>query len=155
LQTPNTDVDLSEQIVLSCSGAGSCNGGYMEEASTFLVDTGTNLETYYPYTATDGSCSNASPGWQNSAFLFSNWNYIDQGLVTNVDDIKSAIYSNGPVVTMFQVYEDFYSYSSGVYSYTQGSYLGNHAVLIVGWDDSAGAFIVKNSWGPYWGMSGY
>src|SRR5208337_2413014 len=63
LQTPNTDVDLSEQIVLSCSGAGSCNGGYMEEASTFLVDTGTNLETYYPYTATDGSCSNASPGW--------------------------------------------------------------------------------------------
>jgi len=152
---PGTDLNLSEQIVLSCSGAGSCNGGYLSEVSTFLVNTGTSMESYYPYTATEGMCSNASPGWQDYAFFFSNWQYVDMGDVSDVDDIKGFVYSNGPVVTQFEVYKDFYYYSSGVYSYTYGSYLGNHAVLIVGWDDSAGAFIVKNSWGPDWGMSGY
>ena len=154
-QTPGKDVYLSEQILMSCGAAGSCSGGYIDLASDFFVNTGTNLNTYYPYTAKDGSCSAASPEWQNSAYLLSDWNYVDEGFVRNVDDIKSAIYTSGPVVTMFEVYDDFYSYSSGVYSYTQGSYLGNHAVLIVGWDDSAGAFIVKNSWGAQWGMNGY
>ena len=53
------------------------------------------------------------------------------------------------------VYEDFYSYSSGVYSYTTGAYEGGHAVLIVGYSDAGQYFIVKNSWGAGWGESGY
>ena len=53
------------------------------------------------------------------------------------------------------VYNDFYSYRSGVYSYTTGSYLGAHAVLVVGYDDVNQCFIVKNSWGTGWGEAGY
>ena len=33
--------------------------------------------------------------------------------------------------------------------------LGGHAVLAVGYDDSIQSFIVRNSWGPKWGMKGY
>lgn len=31
----------------------------------------------------------------------------------------------------------------------------DHEVVIVGWDDSIGAWIIKNSWGPDWGENGY
>ena len=33
--------------------------------------------------------------------------------------------------------------------------LGGHAVLTVGYDDTPQRFIVRNSWGPGWGMKGY
>ena len=36
-------------------------------------------------------------------------------------------------------------------------YLGiiNHGVTLIGWDDTKGAWLVKNSWGTGWGESGY
>jgi C1A family cysteine protease len=33
--------------------------------------------------------------------------------------------------------------------------LGGHAVIAVGYDDTQQRFIVRNSWGPKWGMAGY
>jgi C1A family cysteine protease len=32
---------------------------------------------------------------------------------------------------------------------------GGHAVMVVGYRDSKQAFIVRNSWGPQWGIGGY
>jgi len=143
--------DLSEQIVVSCSGAGSCDGGSLDGPSDFFKNTGTNIETCYPYTATDGSCNNACANWRSNTFRIDSWNEV----AATVSDIKNAVFTSGPVVTAFLVFEDFGSYKSGVYSYVKGKYLGGHAVLIVGWDDSQSCFIVKNSWGTGWGDSGY
>ena len=33
--------------------------------------------------------------------------------------------------------------------------VGGHAVVAVGYDDSAQRVIVRNSWGPAWGQAGY
>ena len=33
--------------------------------------------------------------------------------------------------------------------------VGGHAVCAVGYDDSKGVMIVRNSWGLSWGMKGY
>ncbi len=162
LQTPNVDFHLSEQIVLSCTGAyekgtDDCeDGGYAGDALNFLKSYGSAMEFYYPYSQTDGACGNALQGWQTQAVKLEAWQALDGGSVTDINDIKTAVYSYGPVLAWFRVYSDFFSYSSGVYSVTAlASYQGNHFVVIVGWDDSAGAFIVKNSWGTSWGMNGY
>ncbi|HSR10238.1 MAG TPA: C1 family peptidase, partial [Thermodesulfobacteriota bacterium] len=40
-RTPNTDLDLSEQVLISCSGAGNCeSGGSVDRASNFIQSTG-------------------------------------------------------------------------------------------------------------------
>ena len=154
---PNYDLNLSEQIVLSCSGAGDCSSGYADKASTFLEQSGTSFENCYPYTGTDGNCGSACSNWQNSTFKFQNWSFVvkDSIDITSVSAIKNALYSSGPVAAWMKVYEDFRLYKGGVYSYVSGNYVDSHFVLIIGWDDLQSAFIVKNSWGTDWGESGF
>jgi hypothetical protein len=72
-----------------------------------------------------------------------------------VEVLKNALYTYGPLVTTMGVYSDFYYYKNGVYSYTSGTFQGGHAILIVGYDDAAQCFIVKNSWGTGWGEAGF
>ena len=153
---PGFDLNLSEQVMLSCSGAGDCEmGGYVNYASDYIRTTGLPIESYYRYLATDGNCSNACSSWRASPpYKITSWSYVATTSPT-VTGLKNALYSYGPLVTTFQVYEDFTRYTSGVYSYTSGSYLGGHAVLLVGYDDPGQYFIVKNSWDSDWGEQGY
>ncbi|MCX5919180.1 MAG: BACON domain-containing carbohydrate-binding protein [Deltaproteobacteria bacterium] len=153
-KTPNVDLNLSEQVVVSCSGAGSCDGGYVDTVSNFIRDTGVPVEACYPYTATDGNCAKACANWQASAYDIQSWQYVATTSPT-VEGIKNALYNYGPLVTTMAVYDDFFYYTSGVYSHTSGYLAGYHAITIVGYNDSGSYFIVKNSWGTGWGESGY
>lgn len=149
--TPSIDLNLAEQILVSCSGAGSCSGGSPYSASTYIKNTGLPLENCYPYTATNGVCSNACSNWQLSTYKIGSIISVQKA----VADMEQAINIYGPIITTFSVYSDFYAYRSGVYSYTSGTYVGGHAVLIVGYDDVGQYFIVKNSWGTGWGEAGF
>jgi C1A family cysteine protease len=151
MATGGMPIDLSEQILVSCSGVGSCSGGSSAAASSFIRDTGLPLESCLQYTATNNLCSNACLNWENDTQSINEWHPAS----ANINDIRNAVYSYGPVIATMYVYNDFYSYRSGVYSYATGSYVGAHAVLVVGYDDIQQAFIVKNSWGSGWGEAGY
>lgn len=156
LGTSGTQIDLSEQTLVSCSGAGTCSGGYPTYASNYIRDVGLPVETCFPYTATDNSCANACANWQAATYKAKGWHYASATTYPQrVQDIKTALFTYGPVLATFAVYGDFFSYRSGVYSYTTGDYAGGHGVLIVGYDDVNQAFIVKNSWGTGWGEAGY
>ena len=153
-RSPGVDLNLAEQILVSCSGAGSCNGGSPGVASNFIRDTGLPLESCYAYGATDGNCASACASWQTSTQKITSWGWVTT-TSSDLNAIKNALYSNGPLATTMAVYNDFFSYSSGVYRYTTGSLAGYHGVLLVGYDDAGQYFIVKNSWGTWWGDSGY
>ena len=151
---PGFDLNLAEQILISCGEVGSCGGGWIGSASQFFQSDGLPRETCYPYTATNGACSTACSQWDIKAYRIADWNYVTQRSPT-VDALKSALYTYGPLVTTMDVYRDFYSYQSGIYRVTSQEYVGGHAVLLIGYDDSGGYFIVKNSWGTRWGESGF
>jgi hypothetical protein len=58
-------------------------------------------------------------------------------------------------MTGMNVYEDFYYYNGGIYKEAYGGYLADHAICIVGYNDSQGYWICKNSWGLRWGENGW
>ena len=77
---PGRDLNLSEQIVLSCSGGGDCeDGGDPGVASNYLTNMGDTLESCYPYTESDGACSHACPDWQNTPTSLPPGNSLHRG----------------------------------------------------------------------------
>lgn len=73
-----------------------------------------------------------------------------------VNGMQQELFTNGPIVSAFSVYEDFYNYVSGVYHHVSGAYVGGHAVKIIGWgtEDNTNYWLVENSWNASWGMQG-
>jgi hypothetical protein len=147
-------LDLAEQILVSCSGAGDCNGGYIDQASNYVLATGLPPESYDPYKATNGSCGSAHTGWQQAAQKSHGWQWVTT-TSASVSALKSALAAYGPLITTMDVYSDFMYYTSGIYHYVSGSLEGGHAILLVGYDDTNQCFIVKNSWGTSWGEQGF
>jgi len=72
------------------------------------------------------------------------------------EDIQKEILLNGPVSAGFNVYADFVNYKSGVYQHVSGSYLGGHAIRILGWGEENGVpyWLIANSWNEDWGDKG-
>ena len=82
-------------------------------------------------------------------------------LSQDLGQMKACLAAGYPFVFGFTVYESFESQqvaSTGNVPMPNTStekVLGGHAVCAVGYDDSKQVFIVRNSWGPGWGLKGY
>ncbi len=143
--------DYSEQFLVSYNIRNSgCRGGAMVYVNNFLKKRGTVSETCMPYRAKSWKLPPPCSGWADELAGIDSWSWVSQ----TVNALKTAVYEN-PVSAAFYIYEDFYYYEEGVYEYVEGDKLGGHAIVIVGYDDAAQCFIVKNSWGPAWGENGY
>jgi hypothetical protein len=69
--------------------------------------------------------------------------------------MRVHISGQAPMLATFDVYEDFYHYTCGVYGHLSGDFVGAHMVSVIGYDDVGKYWICKNSWGTGWGLSGY
>ncbi|CAK0765582.1 inhibitor of cysteine peptidase [Gammaproteobacteria bacterium] len=156
--------DLSEQFLLSCNIEGrSCNGGSMSahdyhknKLGRLQSIAGAVLESDMPYSASSGICKTV-PYHPNR---ISGWGYLaEYGGIPTVDSIKNAIYNLGPISAGVCVGPAFNFYRSGVFSKNEsivcGTNKGNHAIVLVGWDDATTSWILRNSWGSAWGEQGY
>ncbi len=127
----------------------------------------------FPYTGNDAApctnkCADSPRQWQ-----VSNYSYVGGYYGATTPQLMQAeILARGPISVSFNVYDDFFAYSSGVYTHNFTSAVDgtpiesefnpfcvtNHAVLAVGWGETAAGdkyWIVKNSWGEAWGQKGY
>ncbi|HPP13191.1 MAG TPA: C1 family peptidase, partial [bacterium] len=147
---------------------GHADGGNHLMSTAYLARwTGPVKESEDPYNASSGSSpTNLSPSKHVQTVLF----LPDRTGPTDNNIIKNAIQSYGAVYTSMCFASAYYVSKNYAYYY-KGSNSSNHAVALVGWDDNFdrnkfsgsasgipdgnGAFIVKNSWGSYWGDKGY
>jgi len=161
-QDKGTLLKLSEQMCVDCvnGGADTCDvGGEMHDCYLQVIAQGGNmLESVYPYTATSGNpCGFIKSEAVADDFIgYTNVSMGDeQDLMAKS---AAAVVSVGIDASSFL----FQLYSSGVYndpSCKNGPDDLDHGVTVVGYnhDDTSKLdyWIVKNSWGAYWGQAGY
>ena len=152
------NLDFSEQYIVDCAESdqlpgdiGDCGGGYTPYVYDWLQKKGAALETEAPYLNRDGQCNNKiKPSHKIAA-----WGFVNPtALIPKVDEIKTALCKYGPVSSSFLVTPAFTAYTGGVFD-EGATGPNNHAMVIVGWDDLRGAWLVRNSWDTWWGEDGY
>lgn len=158
MQYPNINaaqLDLSEQQLLDCSDGGSCWGGWYGTALQWAKSNNMNLEEERnkPYVVWENNVCEAPIARQ---FRVKNFGKVNPyKMMPSRQEIKTAICQYGSVVTAVNATQAFLGYRSGVFNeFANGSDV-NHAINIVGWDDSKNAWLLKNSWGTDWGENGY
>ncbi|RLF32199.1 MAG: hypothetical protein DRN08_06935, partial [Thermoplasmata archaeon] len=151
LSRPNWPVDLSEQHVDSCC-KGDCNPWTLSATLNCLKNNGTPYESCFSYQpGITPPCSDRCSNYNTTLTKVSDFSQVN----SNVTDIKAALEQYGPLPTRMVVYQDFQAYNGGVYEYVWGNNLGGHFVVIVGWNDTEGCWICKNSWNTTWGEDTY
>ncbi|NJR65541.1 MAG: hypothetical protein HC772_09860 [Leptolyngbyaceae cyanobacterium CRU_2_3] len=150
---PGSAIDLSEAQLFYCyaslDGYGCGTGWWVDPALYAFQTGGIANESYFPYTPGDQGCS-VSPSWKNQAIQIKGYHQIYDSA-----EMKAWLSTKGALVACFSVYSDFYYYSGGVYRYVSGNLEGGHCISVVGYDDTEGCWICKNSWGESWGEAGF
>jgi putative hemolysin len=169
---PDLDLDLSEEYLVSdCLWGQSCCGGWMATALDFVRDDGIPDEGCLPYVDTssctcfgscnsnctyrtggscsDATCSDRCPDWQDRLRT------IDTVGGLSPSQIRQSVVDTGPLTVAMGYGTTYGGYWDGdIYRCTND--LGvSHGVIIAGYDDAGGYWIVKNSWGSGWNGDGY
>ena len=81
---------------------------------------------------------------------------INYGKISRVDDMLDALNNNSPIVTGTRLYSPFDNLNkdNAILKKTFDP-VGDHAVCVVGYDLETKMFLVRNSYGPKWGIDGY
>jgi hypothetical protein len=153
LKKDGIEVNLAEQQLLSCNPWGwGCNGGLWP--NDMFVDPGAIMESCFPYTASDTvPCTTSCP----YPYALQGWGFVTEDwVVPPVEDIKQAIYTYGAVQAGVYVDRWFQLYTGGVLNKCKRRVnYTNHAIILCGWDDAKGAWLLKNSWSTGWGENGF
>jgi len=144
---------LSQQQIVSCDPYDyGCGGGWPYNAYKYLIGAG-GQEYYadYPYTAENTPCT------FNAAYIdakLSSWTYVTQS--QSEPEMVNYLVAHGPLSICVDA-EPWQFYSGGILMASACSTSIDHCVEAIGYNTAASTpyWIVRNSWGTDWGLSGY
>ena len=165
------DFMMAVQSVLHCVPDG-CGGGDPDSANAFIFSHGVGPDTCQNYIAqgsgTDCSgihrCENCSPDGNCSAVpTYPKFGIAQYGDVLGVDAMKAEIYARGPIACGVDS-DPIWTWGFGpnrtsIFGAGVNATNIDHAISVVGFGFDANAgmdyWIIRNSWGEYWGDRGY
>jgi len=155
-------VNLSPEDIVTCNfGNAGCQGGLLSETINYLITEGVVTEECRPYSSGIGlqnfcaySCEDKNMVYEKYACKLGSGK-----MLATYGEIMTELATNGPMQVGFMVYDDFYTYKTGIYETTPSSIiLGGHAVKLLGWNYDANGrlyWICQNQWGTTWGDKGF
>merc|ERR1711912_191715 len=175
------EIDLSVQHILNCGNVGSCHGGSVDGPYQWLhrisqKGEGISYETSNPYMACSGesqegfcphadwtckaeniarTCSTFPPsGFCGPIKPYPNVSISEYGSVEGADNMAKEIFARGPISCGIDA-SPILKYTGGIA--TDSGEGVDHVVSVTGWGNENGKFywIVRNSWGEFWGEMGY
>ena len=145
---------FSPSYIYNILNGGKDEGISIPDAINIVAALGVCSINYFPYEK-DNYTKQPSSIALNAASLYKA-SVCKQ--TTSVQDIKNHLANNQGVVIGVKVYPDLrlLSILNPIYDNTIGNpEPGGHAICLIGFDDSKGAFKFINSWGTIWGLGGY
>lgn len=143
-------IDAAEQYLHDCAKGFGCNGGWYGTVWDKMKSQSIDSEVRYPYTAKPSICRNANPGGNLRVAEVHNIS----GSGDNIAAIKRGLCQYGVLAGAVNATRMFTAFKSGIFNeQAKGSI--NHAINIVGWDNTKRAWLIRNSWGTWWGEQGY
>ena len=159
---------LSEGDVHKGMGAKCCDCGFAWQALDWIKNNGAADPGCYAWPVTSAGCGGCgqSGGAPYDTIAYTptkdrNGRSVKIPAYTplgSVADQKTWLDTPGPIITSFEIWADFLTYGTGVYHkqtmirQAPNTKVGGHYMLVVGYDDAQGCWIVKNSWGTLWGQ---
>ncbi|CAL1299002.1 unnamed protein product [Larinioides sclopetarius] len=148
-------ISLSEQNLVDCVSENSgCDGGWMDPAfDQVKKEKGIDTEKSYPYVGINSTCRYNK---KNIGATCSGFKNVPDG---DEDALKKAVATIGPISVIIDAcHNTFINYRSGIFDEPKcRTDIPSHAVLVIGYgtEDGKDYWLVKNSWGESWGLSGY
>jgi C1A family cysteine protease len=145
----------------------TCDGGWwafdmlVPRILPALASPGVPKTSDLPYSGDDPGIT---PAGITTPYQLVTWNYVspanNPNEIPSDTEIKLAIVTQGPVASAIAVVDrrmwTVYDGTGVIQEFSDNQAFGaNHAIVIIGWDDSRSAWIIKNSWGDGWGTSGF
>jgi cathepsin X len=176
---PLPQLTLAPQVIINCKAGGSCNGGDPSGVYEFGYSHGITDDSCQQYVAknpdaflcdSEQVCQNCyppidfnkNPNWHNCSALIKpmaqKTYWVSQyGRVSGALKMKAEIYKNGPIGCGIEATSKLDAYTGGIFSQYLPYIQINHEVAVVGWgvEGNTEYWIVRNSWGSYFGESGY
>lgn len=168
------DIRLSIQEILNCAQdvAGTCHGGSATGTYEWIYSKakkdpsqGLAFETCQLYQADDFTCNDINicrTCWGfdeacEAVTTYPNATISAYGIVQGEDDMMKEIYSNGPIACGIDAEHNLHEYSGGIINDQTGAQTIDHIISLVGWgvEGDTKYWIGRNSWGEYWGETGF
>jgi C1A family cysteine protease len=132
-------------------------GAPMREAIKVLAAHGDCPEHHWPYDPVKVNTEPPQPCYKE-AVRYEELSYAR--LPQDLPHMKACLASGSPFVMAVAIYsgaESPEAAKANVMPVPKAgeTFVGNHAVMVVGYEDARQQFIVRNSWGPKWGIQGY